>query len=266
MRLNVSNIAFAYDSDPILSDISMDIGPGEVVGVLGPNGSGKTTFIKCVNRLLTPKQGSVMLDDIDILGLRQHDVAKYMGYVPQNNTMEISYPTVYEIVMMGRRPFGNWKANSDDEDAVWAAMAEMDVDHLSMHRFNELSSGQTQRVLMARAIAQEAQILLLDEPTSNLDIKYQIDVMTTVRNLTRERGVGACAIVHDLELAMKYCDKALLLYQGKVLAAGAPDEVIAPDNIRKVYGVEIVVDRHYDGPHVIVLGASETSDDKERTD
>ena len=115
-------------------------------------------------------------------------------------------------------------------------------------------TGSTQRVLMARAIAQEAKVMLLDEPTSNLDIKYQIDVMTTVRELAKERGMGACAIVHDLELAMKYCDKAILLHQGKVLAAGVPEDVITPENVRLVYGVEIVVDRHYDCPHVIVLG------------
>ena len=254
MKLTADGIEFSYDSSPVLDGVGLEIEAGEVVGVLGPNGSGKTTFIKCINRLLTPKQGSVMLDDIDILGMRQHEAARYLGYVPQNNTMEISYPTVYEIVMMGRRPFGNWKANAGDEDAVWKAMEDMDVDHLAMHRFNELSSGQTQRVLMARAIAQEAKVMLLDEPTSNLDIKYQIDVMTTVRELAKERGMGACAIVHDLELAMKYCDKAILLHQGKVLAAGVPEDVITPENVRLVYGVEIVVGRHYDCPHVIVLG------------
>lgn len=257
MRLIANNIAFSYDSVPVLKDVSMEIKSGEVVGVLGPNGSGKTTFVKCINRLLTPSQGSVLFDDIDILSLKQFEVAKFMGYVPQNNSMEISYPTVYEIVMMGRRPFGNWKANSDDDEAVWKALGDMDVDHLATHKFNELSSGQTQRVLMARAIAQEAKILLLDEPTSNLDIKYQIDVMNTVKNLANERGVGACAIVHDLELAMKYCNKVVLLYRGLVLAAGNPEDVITPENIRTVYGVEIVVDKNYGGPHVIVLGSAE---------
>jgi iron complex transport system ATP-binding protein len=256
MKFKVSGIAFAYDSVPILEDVGMEIQNGEVVGILGPNGSGKTTFMKCVNRLLTPSQGSVILDDVDILALKKHEAAKYLGYVPQNSSMEISYPTVYEIVMMGRRPFGNWKANSDDEEAVWRAMEEMDVHTLALKRFNELSSGQTQRVLMARAIAQEADVLLLDEPTSNLDIKYQIEVMTTVRNLVETKGICACAIVHDLELAMKYCDKTVLLYEGSVLSAGAPEDVITSDNIRKVYGVEIAVDRHYGSPHVIILGAA----------
>ncbi|MBE6519199.1 MAG: ABC transporter ATP-binding protein [Thermoplasmata archaeon] len=256
MRLIASNVAFSYDSNPVLNDVSMEISAGEVVGVLGPNGSGKTTFVKCINRLLTPHQGSILLDDVDVLSLKQHEVAKYMGYVPQNSSMETSYPTVYEIVMMGRRPFGNWKANSTDEDAVWKAMEEMDVHHLALHRFNELSSGQTQRVLMARAIAQEAQIFLLDEPTSNLDIRYQIEVMETIRGIVEEKNVGACAIVHDLELAMKYCDKVILLYQGNILAAGTPVEVITPDNIRLVYGVEIVVDNNYGSPHVLVMGAA----------
>ncbi len=261
MKLIASNIAFSYDSTPVLNDVSMEIAANEVVGVLGPNGSGKTTFVKCINRLLTPLQGSVMMDDVDVLKLKQYEVAKFMGYVPQNSSMEINYPTVYEIVMMGRRPFGNWKTNSTDEDAVWKALQEMDVHHLALHRFNELSSGQTQRVLMARAIAQEAQILILDEPTSNLDIKYQIEVMETVRRIVAEKSVGACAIVHDLELAMKYCDKALLLYEGRILAAGKPIEVITPENIRKVYGVEVAIDEHYDRPHVIVLGPSDRVND-----
>lgn len=253
MKLSAKGIHFSYDSSEILNNVELDINAGEVVGILGPNGSGKTTFIKCINRLLAPHQGSVLLDNEDLLAMKQHEVARYIGYVPQNNTMEISYPTVYEIVMMGRRPFGNWKANSDDEEAVWSAMEEMDVDSLALHRFNELSSGQSQRVLMARAIAQEAGILLLDEPTSNLDIRYQIEVMSTIRDLAKKRGMGACAIVHDLELAMKYCDKVVLLHNGIIIASGHPLDVITPKNIRQVYGVEIIVDTNYDRPHIIVV-------------
>ncbi len=253
MKLTANGIAFAYDSEPVLKNVDIAIGESDVVGILGPNGSGKTTFIKCINRLLTPQQGSVMFDDQDILSMRSTELSKIIGYVPQNGNMEISYPTVYEIVMMGRRPHGSWKANSNDDDIVWNAMEEMDVDHLSTHKFNELSSGQTQRVLMARAIAQEAKILLLDEPTSNLDIKYQIEVMNVVTDIAKTKKVGVCAIVHDLDLSMRYCNKVILLKDGYVYAAGAPIDVITPDNIREVYGVDIAVDPGYGRNHVVIL-------------
>ena len=256
MKLKVEGLSFSYDSEPVLGGIDLEVSPGEILGILGPNGSGKTTLVKCINRLLTPHQGSVMIGEEDVLSMRNHEVARYMGYVPQNSSMEFNYPTVYEIVMMGRRHFGNWRMNSTDDGAVWDAMREMDVDELAMHRFNELSSGQTQRVLMARAIAQEARVFLLDEPTSNLDIRYQIEVMESIREIVRGKGVSACAIVHDLELAMRYCDKVMMLHGGRILAAGPPEDVITPGNVSKVYGVDIVIDTNYGEPHVIVLGAS----------
>lgn len=252
MEFNIDSIAFSYTDDPVLIDVSMELKDSEMIGILGPNGSGKTTFMKCLNRLLTPSCGRMLFNSSDVLKMSHIQIARIMGYVPQNNANDMSFPTVYEVVMMGRRPYGSWKMNSDDEEIVWNALKEMDVDDLALHRFNELSSGQVQRVLMARAIAQEAKILLLDEPTSNLDIKYQIDVMNTVRGLARTKGIGVCAIIHDLELAMKYCDKIVLLHEGRVLAAGPPLDVITPDNIRKVYGIDIIIDHNYGAPHIII--------------
>ena len=252
MRFIIDGIAFSYDKSPILKDISLELKDSEILGILGPNGSGKTTLMKCMNRILTPKQGNIILNDENLLKMTRMDISKLIGYVPQNSVEELCFPTVYEVVMMGRRPYGYWRMNSDDDEIVWEAMTEMSVDNLAVHRFDELSSGQTQRVLMARAIAQRANVLLLDEPTSNLDIKYQIDVMETVKGLVGTKGVSVCAIIHDLDLAIKYCDKAVLLHDGLIYSAGKVEDVITENNIRHVYGVDIVIDRTYGRPHVVV--------------
>ena len=252
MEFIIDGIAFSYDKTPILKDVSLELKNSEILGILGPNGSGKTTLMKCMNRILTPKQGQIMLNDENLLKMSRIDISKTIGYVPQNNVEELCFPTVYEVVMMGRRPYGYWRMNSDDDEIVWGAMTEMSVDSLATHRFDELSSGQTQRVLMARAIAQRAHVLLLDEPTSNLDIRYQIDVMDTVTDIMNTRGVSVCAIIHDLDLAMKYCDKAVLLHEGLIQSAGKVEEVITEDNVKNVYGVDIIIDHSYGRPHVVI--------------
>ncbi len=252
MDLEINNLSFKYTSVPILENVSFKVSPGEILGILGPNGSGKTTLMKCMNQVLKPECDSITFGDTDLTSAKRSEISKIMGYVPQNSINETAYPTVYEVVMMGRRPYGSWMTKSDDNEIVWAALERMGVTELADRRFDRLSSGQTQRVLMARAIAQGARVMLLDEPTSNLDIKYQIDVMETVRELARSDGISVCAIIHDLDLAMKYCDKAILLYKGGILAAGDVTEVITPENIRTVYEVEIKIDDSYGRPHVVI--------------
>jgi iron complex transport system ATP-binding protein len=252
MRLKICNVHFSYGSVSVLKDISMAINESEIVGILGPNGSGKTTLMKCIDRILEPQQGRLLYNDKDLSNMSRQDVSKILGYVPQNHSNETGYPTVFEVVLMGRRPYGYWRSNSTDNEKVWSALEEMDVADLADRKFNELSSGQTQRVLMARAIAQEAKIMLLDEPTSNLDVKYQMEVMDTVKKLSINKGIGACAIVHDLDLAMKYCDKGILLLDGQIVAAGDIESVITPESIRHVYNVEAIIDRNYNRPHVFI--------------
>lgn len=254
MELKVEGIRFSYPhKGDVLKDVGFEMSSSEFVGIIGPNGSGKTTLLKCINRILEPQQGSVLLDGTDIRRMRRNDIAKSIGYVPQSGGNELSSPTVYEVVMMGRKPHGSWQMNSDDEDIVWKAMEDMNVKDLATQGFDSLSSGQVQRVLMARALAQQATIMLLDEPTSNLDLRYQIEVMRTIEDLVRNRGVGACAIIHDMELTLKYCDKVILMQNGVITAAGSTEDVITPENIKDVYGVDVVIDHHYSRPHVIVL-------------
>ena len=254
MKLEVSGIEFSYGSTQILKSVCLEVDSSEILGILGPNGSGKTTLIKCINRILTPHQGAVALDQDDVLTMKQKDVAKHFGYVPQNSVNDLSCPTVFEVVMMGRRPYSmGWQYSKSDEDIVWESLEELGVTDLASRSFDRLSSGQSQRVLMARALCQGADVLLLDEPTSNLDIRYQIEVMSTVRRLVKEKGVSALAIIHDIDMAMRYCDKAVILSRGEIIAAGSAEDVITADNIRDAYGVDVVIDRNYGRPHVIVV-------------
>ena len=237
--IDAKGVEFAYSGDAlILKDVGLELNRSEILGVLGPNGSGKTTFIKCLNKVLIPSQGEILLNGEDVREMKRRDVARKVGLVPQNSETDIASPFVYDVVMMGRKPHMTWQFTEKDEKIVWEIMTEFDVAHLASRHFNELSSGQTQRVLIARAVAQDADVLLLDEPTSNLDVKYQMDVMNIIRGIVDSKKVSACAIIHDLDLAMKYCDKIVLLNDGKVVSSGTPLEALTTSVIRDVYGVE----------------------------
>ncbi len=253
MLLRVDGMVFDYGSTNVLNDVFLEAGPGEILGILGPNGSGKTTMLRCINGILTPKQGSIAICGEDVRNLSRTELSRMIGYVPQSSGNDICSPTVYEVVLMGRRPHVAWEYGDRDRTIVWKAMEEMDVKDISSQRFDRLSSGQAQRVLMARAIAQEVKVLLLDEPTSNLDVRYQIEVMSSVQNQVTKRDISACAVVHDLDLAMRFCDKVVLLNKGKVLAAGRTENVLNPDNIMAAYGVDSVIHHIHGRPRVLIM-------------
>lgn len=251
--LSVDNIRFGYSQEAIIKDILMDVKESEIVGILGPNGSGKTTLIKCINRILEPKQGCITLDGEDLTTMSRRNIAKHIGYVPQNAASSISMPTVYEVVIMGRTPHNMWKNQPDDDELIWNIMDRLNISHLANRGFDELSSGQVQRVLIARAIAQEAKLLLLDEPTSNLDVKYQMEVMDLIRNLVDTEGISACAIIHDLDLAARYCDRIILMRDGEIKAFGTTSEVLTPDNIRDIFEIEAETITFNGIRHVIIV-------------
>ena len=253
VSLKVSDIRFSYGKKETLKGIDLELQPSQILGILGPNGSGKTTLLKCINRILVPSQGEILLGGSDISKMSRLDISKNMSYVPQNAKLDLCTPTVFEIVLMGRRPHITWQFGKKDQDIVWKCLDELGIRHLAARSFDSLSSGQSQRVLMARALAQEAKVLLLDEPTSNLDVKYQRDVMESVRMVVDEKKIGACAIIHDLDLALRFCDVSVLLNEGRIVCFGRTEDVLTSENIKEVFGVDSCIETIRGTKHLIVL-------------
>ena len=252
MRLCVEGLEFKYDGAPVLDDIVFKVGGAEIIGVVGPNGAGKSTLIKLIDRILTPRKGSIALDGDDVLKMRRVTLAKKIGYIPQRISQ--SFPaTVFDVVLTGRRPHMGWVAGEKDIDKVIDILQLLKLEDLAMEDFNELSGGQQQKVFVARALAQETSVLLLDEPTSNLDIRHQLEVMDTIRAIVREKALAALVAIHDLNLASRYSDRVLLMKNGKVFAAGDPSTVFTEENIRMVYGVESIVKNDLASPYIIPL-------------
>ena len=259
MQIKIDDIEFSYSSVPVLNDITLDIdGPG-FVSILGPNGVGKSTLIHCINKILEPTSGSVMIDGKDVKEISIKELAKEIGYVPYS--ANDSFPlTVVDTVMMGRHPHAKWNTLDHDLDIVYDTLRMLGISHLAMRQFNELSAGQHQKVMLARGLVQEPKILLLDEPTSNLDIRHQLDVTKMLKRLSVEKGILIIMISHDINIAAKYADQVILMFQGKVYDVGAPTEVITEGNLKTVYGVESRIIMDDDRPHVILKDALPMTD------
>jgi iron complex transport system ATP-binding protein len=182
----------------------------------------------------------------------RRELAKYLGYVPQN--LPVKFPmTVFEMVLTGRKPYLSWRPSEQDLRITANILHEMGIEDLAMRDVEQLSGGQAQKVLLARALAQEPKYLLLDEPTSNLDLRHQLEVLGMIITLVKSKGIGAMMAMHDLNLAARFSDTILMLKEGKVFSMGTPSEVITPKNIREVYGVEVVVRRDNGYPHIQAL-------------
>jgi len=258
MRLSINGIQFCYHSQDVLKDISLELGQGEVMSLVGPNGSGKTTLLKCINRILKPQKGHILIDGNNVTRVSLKEMAKSLGYVQQS--APTSFPlTVFDMVMLGRKPHIDWGIGKRDREVVFNIINMLDLGNLSFRLFNELSGGEKQKVLMARALAQEPGILLLDEPTSNLDLKHQMEVMSLVVQMSKQRGLSAVMAIHDLNLATSFSDKLVMLKNGIIFAAGRCDEIINVTNIREVYGVEAVISNYNGRPYVIPLSSIKKS-------
>ncbi|MCW4006816.1 MAG: ABC transporter ATP-binding protein [Candidatus Bathyarchaeota archaeon] len=255
MNITVQDLTFSYNSTPSLQNVSLTLQESEVLGMIGPNGSGKTTLLKCINKILQPKQGKIAVDGKEIKKMSRLDVAKYIGYVPQNTVANSDALPVFEVVLMGRRPHFTWQSSEKDNEKVWAALKKLNIEHLALRDFYELSGGEQQRVLIARSIAQEAQVLLLDEPTSSLDIKHQLEVMDLTRKLVTQKNLAAVVAIHDLNLAYRYCDKIVMMEKGKIYAAGDAQTVLTTDSIKTVYGVEVMINNTNKIPYIVPLQA-----------
>jgi len=236
VKIVIQDLSFRYRSVPVLQDLCFNVGKGKVLGLLGPNGSGKSTLIKCINQILRP-HGRVVMDGDDIHSMAICDVARRMGYVPQSETMGMSM-TVFDAVLMGRRVHMGWKPVSRDLNVVSRVLEEMKIDTIAMEDIWELSGGQRQKVFIARALAQEPEVLLLDEPTSSLDLRHQLDAMETIRSLVQRSGISVVMAIHDINLAARYADTVAMIRKGSIYGIGTPRELFTPRAIREVYGVE----------------------------
>ncbi|MDN7024064.1 ABC transporter ATP-binding protein [Methanoculleus sp. FWC-SCC1] len=250
VRLSVSDLAFSYRDRPVLSDIAFCVDAGEVLGLVGPNGCGKTTLIKCVDGILTPCRGRVALEGQDLARMHRREVARLIAYVPQSITNHTS-STVFETVLMGRRPYLNWSVRPEDEEKVQEALSLLDLDDLAFRQVRELSGGERQRVMIARAIAQETKAILLDEPTSSLDVHHQMAVMEVIRSLAEERDLSVVIAVHDLNLAAAFCHRLLVMKQGSIQGNGIPADVLTAATIRDVYGIDAVVKHDLATPYMV---------------
>lgn len=235
--LELRNLSFGYGQQKTLKSIDLSANYGEVLGLVGPNGGGKSTLLKCMNLILKP-EGEVFLDGKALRTLSIKEVSKLIGYVPQN-VHGYSFPVkVFDVVLLGRRPYIGWNVEESDLDMVSEVFSLLHLEPLGMRNFNELSGGEKQKVLIARALVQEPRVLLLDEPTSNLDVKHQLEIMEILSTFAREKSLAIIIVSHDLNLASRYCDRLLLLRSGEIFAEGKPEKVLTDLNIRTVYDVD----------------------------
>lgn len=252
VRLNDVTFGFgrkeAAVQSPVLKNVSLTIESGEVLGILGPNGSGKSTLLKILMRILVPQQGTVEWFGQSHGAFSQADIARHVAFVPQETQQAFPF-TINEMVLMGRYPHHNrtwglgWEGSRDRAVAM-QAMRDLDVSHLGTRLITNVSGGERQRAVIARALAQEPEVLLLDEPTAFLDLHHQLDIARIIRRLNRERGLTVVLVSHDLNLASQYCDRLLLLREGEIVTMGSPEEVLAGESLEQVYGCSVLVDRH----------------------
>lgn len=238
MKFKAADICFSYNSHPILSDVSFSLNRGQIMCVLGVNGAGKSTLLKCLNRILKPEKGSVIVDGKNLFHMSQNCVAQQVGYVPQRHPD--TNLTVFEAVLMGRKPHVRWSLSKNDYALVENIIGQIGITELAMRRVNDLSGGEIQKVVIARALAQSPSVLLLDEPTSNLDLKNQLEVMGLIRKVVDQQGISAVIVIHDLNIAMRFADNFLFLKNHRIHAV-ATKEKLTCDMISQVYDVEVVL-------------------------
>ncbi|MDO5853230.1 MAG: ABC transporter ATP-binding protein [Thermoplasmata archaeon] len=256
MEIRVDGMTYGYGDLPVLHDVSLAIDEPGLVCIIGPNGVGKSTLIKCINRIIDPGEGVVFVDGHDVTDIGQKELAKVVGYVPVSTSD--SFPmTVMDTVLMGRHPHQRMGSTSDlDLKIVKRTLNMMGIKHLAMRNFNELSAGQHQKVAIARGLAQTPRVLILDEPTSNLDVRHQVQVTELLHDLAVRNGMTVLMISHDLNTSAKYADKVVMMaLPGIVYRVGTPQEVITEEAVRFVYGVDCRVIDDDGRPHVILKGA-----------
>lgn len=255
--LEASDISYAVGMAQLLDAVSLEVRGGSLLGLIGPNGAGKSTLLKCISQLLAPSTGQVSLDGEDLRGRSPQEIARHIALLPQSTTLNFAF-TCLEVVLMGRNPhLGRFQAEGARDHAIaQQSMVNTDSAEFVTRLITEVSAGERQRVLLARALTQQPRLLLLDEPTAGLDVQHQLQVFTLIRDLVRQ-GLTAIAVVHDLNLAARFCGRLVLLDRGKVHARGSVRDVLTPENLASVFKVKATIERDpaLGVPRVTVLAA-----------
>lgn len=252
MRLEVEDLRQGYGSSIVLDGISFEADTGEVVALLGPNGSGKSTLIKTMCGIMDPVSGEVRIDGTPIRDIDISDLSKIVSYVPQSTAAGV-FTSVMDTVLLGRRPYVTWSYREEDIDIAISAMERMRVGQYSDRNVSDLSGGQRQRVFLARSLAQSPSFFVFDEPTSALDLKHQMNTMITMRDIVHSGEAGMVIALHDINLALNYTDKVLMIKDRRAYAFGTPDEVITEQSIRDVYGVESRITECEGGRYILPI-------------
>jgi ABC-type cobalamin/Fe3+-siderophores transport system ATPase subunit len=240
--LEICSLTVAYGSRRVVANLSLTVKAGEILGVIGPNGAGKSTLVRAISGILPVLEGSVSVQGQDLAHLSPTGRARWLAVVPQAIQLPPAF-TAWEIVLMGRTPHLNWLGQTSAQDAeiVRQAMRRTDTLDLAERRVGELSGGEQQRVLLGRALAQAAPVLLMDEPTAHLDLQYQVSLLESIRDLAQREKLAVLVVLHDLNLVARYADRVVLLVKGEVRALGAPDEVFTADLLSAAYHTPLQV-------------------------
>ena len=236
--IEIQNISFSYPDADILENVGFTAESGQVVGLLGNNGAGKSTLVTCINRIRKPKSGQVLIHGKNAFRMSRNELARTVAYVAQKN--ELTHTTVFDSVLLGRKPYIKWSVSQEDLDICARVMERVGILDYQMRYVDELSGGELQKVMLARALVAEPKLLLLDEPTSNLDPKNQYEMMALVQEVAREKGITVITVIHDLNLALRFCDKFYFLKAGRGYSYGGI-ETVTDQTLQAVYGIEAEV-------------------------
>ena len=243
--LEIKNLEFGYNEDLVIKGVSFNIEKGKFVSIIGPNGSGKSTLLKTINHLYIPTKGSILVDGININNMKKRDLAKKIALVPQDTVVDYDF-TVEEIVLMGRHPYKNRFQKEDEGDykIINESLEMTNTLKLKKRLITEISGGERQRVIIAKALAQKPTIILLDEPTSHLDINHQMDILNLLRKLNKEHGTTIVLVIHDINLAARYSDEIILINKGEISDMGKPEDIITNNNIESIYNLKVAIEKN----------------------
>lgn len=243
--IEVENLKFGYKENLVLKNIFFNIKKGMFLSIVGPNGSGKSTILKLLNNIYYPESANILIEGKDINSFKKKDLARKMALVPQDTIINYEF-TVEEVVLMGRHPYKRRfeRENKNDFKLVEEALKLTNTFYLKDRMITEISGGERQRVLIARALAQEPSIILLDEPTAHLDINHQVEILNLLQKLNKEKGTTIVLVIHDINLGIRYSDEIIMLSEGEIIGRGTPEKVITKDNIELAYNLKVAIDRN----------------------